>query len=199
MTHVEARRVLLRAGVLLFGVVLPWRALQFAQSVALSEGGRYGAGCYVDQMHSTRDCETNNWGAVQCPVPPPCPSGCIEATDTHRDGTPYQACFRKEPSPEAGASTFLRELFLRRPAVRAYAERGYFRQAVFEMSRTHYFEASPDLYDQSVSRNADFVARELGEPRGSVRPSWAPLAIVSTAIGLGAVALNVWRTHAARS
>ena len=65
----------------------------------------------------------NNWGAVQAGKPPCDPSQSFEASDSGEAGA-YTACYRKYPTPEAGAIGMLREMTIRRPTSWALMKTG---------------------------------------------------------------------------
>jgi len=165
LSHRQARDTLEAAFRDVFGRAGKLPELQYAQAVSLGEGGQYGSGCYKNRPTGQSICDTNNWGALQCRQLPPCPEGCVEATDTHRDGTPYQACFRTFATPEAGAAAYLRRLYGSGDTLRL-AGAGRYEDAVHAQRATGYFELDPDKYWSSVDKNVDRVAAALGEPRG---------------------------------
>jgi len=201
LSHAQARADLEAAFQQDFGRPGSMRALQFAQAVALGEGGQYGSGCYVNQETGEQSCSTNNWGAAQCRATPPCPSGCIEATDHHADGSAYQACFHSYATPEAGAAAYLRTLYKNfGPGVLASAEAGDYMGAVEEMKSHGYFEAPLATYQAHVNHNVDVVANALGEPRGDfVRTNprgpgiMVPLLLAAGALGVGIATFPRWR------
>jgi hypothetical protein len=196
LSHARAREVLEAAFRNIFKRSGEMPELQYAQSVALGEGGQYGSGCYKNRQTGESYCDTHNWGAAQCSQLPPCPTGCVEATDTKANGTPYQACFKTYSTDEAGAAGYLRTLYGGdRGGVLSLARQGRFEDAVHEQHRTRYFQLDPDRYWEAVDRNVDKVAAALGEPRGdhgSIRLLARVRLLLPYAIAVGAAAAGAY-------
>jgi hypothetical protein len=169
LSHSRAREVLEAAFRNIFKRSGELPELQYAQAVSLGEGGQYGTGCYKNIPAGTENCSTNNWGALQCGSKPPCPTGCIEATDSQKGtaSTQYQACFRTFATPEAGAEAFLRRLYGGSgSSVLSLARQGRYEDAVHAQRATGYFTLDADRYWEAVDGNVDRVAAALHEPRG---------------------------------
>lgn len=115
------------------------------QTAALGLTGTEGAG-------------SNNWGAVHTASEPSFPH-----LDHHADGSPYEAKFTVNPTPEAGFKQVAFEVL--KPNVRAAADAGNGTEAVFAMHSNGYFEASPELYASNVARNYENFLKATGEPR----------------------------------
>jgi hypothetical protein len=192
LSHARAREVLEAAFRNIFKRAGEMPELQYAQAVSLGEGGQYGTGCYKNIPAGTSNCSTNNWGALQCATKPPCPAGCIEASDTHAGGSGYQACFRTFATTEAGAEAFLRRLYgggAGGSNVLSLARQGRYEDAVHAQRQTGYFERDADSYWKAVDGNVDRVAAALGEPRGdhgSVRLIARARELLPYALALGA-------------
>lgn len=165
VSHAQAREILAGEFKTLFGRAGTVPELQIAQAVSIGEG-YYGQGVYKNRL-TGETAVLNNWGAVQCRVRPPCPADCWEATDTHTDHTPYQACFRRYPTPGAGAAGFLVTLYKSRPGVLAAASRGDVDGVAREMRASKYYEAPLSTYTETLNANVDTVARALGEQRSA--------------------------------
>jgi hypothetical protein len=168
ISHSRAREVLEAAFRDLYKRTGKLAELQYAQAVSLGEGGQYGSGCYKNRKTGEQHCDTNNWGALQCATKPPCPAGCVEATDTQTGSlsTAYAACFRTFPTPEAGAVAFLRRLYGSGNEVLRLAGQGRYEDAVHAQRATGYFTLDAQSYWESVDANVDRVAAALHEPRG---------------------------------
>lgn len=169
--------------------------LQIAQGVSRGES-YYGQAAYRNLEDGTSVTGTNNWTAQQCgKMKPPCVDPCFEATDTHADGSKYQACFRRFATPEDGAVGFLRILYEDRPAVLAAASAGDVDLVAERMRASKYFELPLERYQRALNTNVDKVAKALGEPRatpaglggGSRLWPWAPIALLTGAIFYGTI------------
>lgn len=138
--------------------------LQIAQAVSAGESN-YGQASYRNRETGESLSATNNWGGLQCGASrPPCPDTCFEATDTHEDGEPYQACFRFFDTPELGVRAFLRELYIKRPGVLKAASRGDIKGVSTEMRRTKYFELPLNRHIEALTTNTKLVSNSLKEP-----------------------------------
>jgi hypothetical protein len=166
LSHRRAREVLEAAFQTRFHRAGKLPELQYAQAVSLGEG-YYGSGCYKNRQTGESICNTNNWGALQCGSKPPCPAGCVEATDTQTGdlSTAYQACFRTFSTPEQGAAAFLGRLYGSGDVLRR-AGQGDYRGAVKAQRMTGYFTLDEASYWEAVDGNVDKVAAALSEPRG---------------------------------
>ena len=105
----------------------------------------------------------NNWGAIQCSSPPPCPPTCVELTDTHADGSTYQWCYRRYPTSVDGAADLVRELYRRDGVPEALAS-GDAARIANRMRASRYFEAPEARYAKAIATNATTIATNLGEP-----------------------------------
>ena len=95
--------------------------IQTFQAMAQLESG-YGLASYKGPNGSK---VLNNWGAVQAGKPQngECSPGSFLVNDSGTGGS-YAYCYKDYPSPEAGATDFLKHLTLRRPASWALAKTG---------------------------------------------------------------------------
>jgi hypothetical protein len=151
MADSEARAVLI-AAFAQRGIAPNLHATQAVQAIGRFEGNYgYAFG------------GANNWGAVQCTSPPPCPPTCVELTDTHADGTKYQWCYRRYPTPVDGAADLVRELY-RRDGVPEALALGDARLIAERMRAAGYFEAPAERYAKTIAGNAETIARNIGEP-----------------------------------
>jgi peptidoglycan hydrolase-like protein with peptidoglycan-binding domain len=82
----------------------------------------YGHSGYTNKKTGETSGTIWNWGAIQAGHPP-CGPDSFETTDTGPQGE-YNYCYKKYPTPEAGALDFLRLLTIKRPASWAIAETG---------------------------------------------------------------------------
>lgn len=143
----------------------PARALQIIASVSVgAEKSNYGLGGYsTPEMNAA-----NNWGAVQCSKGAPCPSEtCIPYKDTTTSGTPYEQCFRRYPSPMAGAADLIRHMTIHRPTVLAALEEGSYLDVSRAMRESSYFGGfcpGVDHDNPGASKQADTAhpTTELG-------------------------------------
>lgn len=158
----RAREILTVAYAELFG---PGKIpeLQIAQGISRGESN-YGQAGYRNRETGETIINTNNWTAAQCQSRPPCPEDCFEATDTHEDGSPYQACFRIYATPEDGAKGFLRILYVNRPQVHTAAKRGDIRAVSTLMRESDYFELPLETHIEALTNNTRAVANALNEP-----------------------------------
>lgn len=198
MDHASARRILTSAFAQV-GITPNAAALQAAQAVALGESN-YGAGWKGEGKGS------NNWGAVQAGRLP-CGPDAFVYKDTHPnpDGTstPYEICFRKYETPEAGAAHMLQILFTRKGAkdagVLEAALSGDLKAFSQAMYNSHYYEgfgATPEArvanHHKMLRANVERIAKALNEPIAADQPrrkaggSKAPLLLLG-ALGLGLV------------
>lgn len=168
-----------------YGAPLPG-ALQAVQAIARHESGPG----YGDGMGNA-----NNWGSVHCTTGPPCGEGCVEHADTDSQGQPYVTCFRRYATPEEGARDLLREL-LRRPPVREVLSSGSANAIAHAMHRTRYFEMTPGLYGQAIARNAESIAKALGEPL--IVTLAGPAEASGELLVLGALGYLIWRAYRRR-
>ena len=116
---------------------------------------------------------TKNWGAIQCPHAAPCGVGCLEVTDKHKDGTPYQACVKSYDSHEAAAQDLIHLVTTRRPAVWRLLDSGDYTAIAAALGSpgldAHgkpigaYFEDDPAHYAAAVLACAKQAAAALGE------------------------------------
>lgn len=123
---------------------------------------------------------SNNWGAIQAGKPPAKPGYSRLFMDTHPTAgganIPYEICFREYPTPEDGASDFLRVLFVRRPSVLAAADRGSIQAVAEAMHGTGYFEGFGKTvairimnYANSLWKNYESILRNTKWPAALVR------------------------------
>lgn len=106
---------------------------------------------------------SNNWGAIQCGHAAPCGDDCFEAGDHSATGVPYRTCFRRYPTPDAGAAALVHELY-RRPSVVPPLRQGDALGVATAMRQTGYHETAPEKYGAAIARNAQAIASSLGEP-----------------------------------
>jgi len=140
--------------------------LQYCFTVAKGEGG-FGQGwgnphqrtVELSQKFGLTGYEgagSNNWGATQGSGD----AGSFPHVDTHADGSPYVANYKKWSTPEKGfldmAGIILRGG--KRGAagaaeIKAAIKQGNLRKAVFAQHRNGYFELNPEHYLSAVLRN----------------------------------------------
>ncbi len=125
---------------------------------------------------------SNNWGAEQGQGT----AGSFPHVDTHRDGTPYVANYKKNLTPADGAASFARTLL--KPNVREALKTGVYRgviypeagrqqfnhpelegqklgrlkAAVYTQHNNRYFELAPEKYLEAVTRNYATITKNLG-------------------------------------
>lgn len=163
----QARDYLAAAYLGIFHTPGSLNALQIAQGVSRGESF-YGQATYKNLADGSSYTNTNNWTAQQCgSMRPPCFDPCFEATDTRANGDKYQACFRRFPTPEAGAAAFLHTLYEQRPEVLAAANAGDVDLVAERMRASKYFELPLARYQKALNTNVDKVAKALGEPRAT--------------------------------
>lgn len=152
LSHAEARSVLL-AAFAANGMAAP----------TLSELQGVGGIGNLEGLYGSAFGGANNWGAIQCGHGPPCHANCVEVGDTHADGSGYQWCYRRYPTPTAGASDLVRELY-RRELVPESLRAGDAQATAKHMRATGYFEAPADKYARGIAQRAEQIASALGEP-----------------------------------
>jgi hypothetical protein len=100
------------------------------------------------------------------------PAGSFDHLDHHADGTPYYAPFKAYNTDEEGFLDMAHILL--KPNVKAAANKGSLREAVFAQHSNRYFELNPEKYLSAVMKNyntlasADVFARLMSEHGGSV-------------------------------
>jgi hypothetical protein len=137
---------------------------QFAQAVSRGESN-YGRAAYKNRVTGESFTNTWNMGGVQCGRPP-CPSDCFEATDTHEDGEPYQACFRRYASPVDGFEHFIKVLYVNRnrQTVLAAANTGSIEAFSTALRKSGYFELPLGQHIKGMTHNLTAITKRLGEP-----------------------------------
>lgn len=120
-SHQRGREALARAWPIVTGSAATLPELQIAGAQAHLESG-YGMGSYLNKLTGERRV-LNNWGAISCGKPP-CGDDCFEATDTHKDGTEYQQCYRIYATPEDGARHIIEHMTVKRPTSWEHMKRG---------------------------------------------------------------------------
>ena len=220
------RDVLQRTWPQTLGDVPDQRELQLVQAVSRGEGG-YGLASYalLDIEPGPNygavigsSTQTNNWGATQAGSPPCDPATSFMATDTSPNRKTaenpkgyYNACFRRNPTPEAGCASFLKILLVGssshpRQGVREAVRTGSADEVARAMHASGYYEGFGATvedritnYANAIAKNAERIAVNLGEPLlvtrgegGFFSPGPAGGRIVGLAMLLGAGYL-VWR------
>jgi len=116
----------------------------------------------------------NNWGSVQAGHGPPCQPGSVELTDHHKDGSPYQWCYRAYDTPTVGAADMMRQV-LRRPWMEALMRSGDATAIEGGLRHVHrapflgaYLEG-PHNYALGLEKRAAVIAETIGEPVYVVR------------------------------
>lgn len=125
---------------------------------------------------------SNNWGAEQGQGA----NGSFPHVDTHRDGTPYVANYKRNLTPADGAASIARTLL--KPNVREALKTGVYKgiihpeagrqqfnhpelegkqlgrlkAAVYTQHNNRYFELSPENYLDAVTRNYAAIVKNLG-------------------------------------
>lgn len=178
---VKARNILLSVWEEVTGEKPELAELQIAQAIARFEGA-YGEGK-----------ARNNWGGVQCPTKPPCPSGCLEYTDRHADGTKYQGCLKVYATPEDGAKHLIKLITSKRPSVWEAMKRGDAGAVASAMRATSYHETAPSLYAKAIYSNAKTIASKLGEPLSvKLGPTKAQEKLGSAMVPLAIALAGLW-------
>lgn len=147
--------------------------IQIAAANAKLESG-CGKASYTNRVTGER-AQINNWGAVQR-GPPPCGPDGFEATDTHADGTEYQFCYARYPTPEAGAAEMVRQMTVRRPTSWEYMRRGDIDSWAAAMREKDpvtgvfgYFEQSAEGRARGIDQRVRAIAAAFGEPVAATR------------------------------
>ncbi|HRI69249.1 MAG TPA: hypothetical protein PK156_33695, partial [Polyangium sp.] len=160
-----ARGVILRAYAMEHPGVTPTpREIQAIQAIGRHEGF-YG---YASSPPIWAG--TNNWGAEQCGKPPCEDKGCFEYHDTDDKGVRYTICFKKHPTPEAGAKSLIHQVTTRRPKVWAAIKTGVLKDVAQRMSEREskevgvYHQTPVPRYANALWRNVQEIARSVGEP-----------------------------------
>lgn len=162
-THSDAKAILAAAYENVLGVYPDHGghlfALGIAQSIGLMEGGGYGVNFH------------NNWGAITAPglKDGQCPPGTFLHKDSSSEGE-YVTCFRAYETSQLGAEDLLRELYVKRPEVYAYALAGDIRGVARAMYASNYYlgTAPKDQKDDNgdytnVNRYVDFIIRGMDD------------------------------------
>ncbi len=174
-------------------------SLQIAGAQAHLESN-YGRASYRNSVTGETSGVINNWGAVQAHGDQP---GFL-ATDTHADGSVYQAKYRIYPTPEDGAKDMLKQMTTRRPTSWGHMRRGdidawsaQMRTKDPETGVLGYFEQSAEGRAKGIEQRVANIAHTLNEPvaakRGGPMPdeSTTPEPVISPEAekGLGILAL----------
>ena len=178
---VKARNVLLSVWEEVTNEKPSKKELQIVQAIARFEGA-YGEGK-----------AKNNWGGVQCPTRPPCPSGCLEYTDKHADGSEYQGCLKVYATPEDGAKHLIKLVTIKRPSVWGAMKRGDAGAVASAMRETSYHETAPSLYAKAIHSNAKTIAKKLEEPLTvSLGPTKAQEKLGNAMVPLAIALAGLW-------
>jgi hypothetical protein len=184
----QARSDLIESWNRVFGALPELQVLQMTQAVAFLESGGMYASAKFPNLQTGESVSITNIGAVQCTQTPPCPSSCLEATDTHgaewQAAHPgidphYQACFKNLASSGDAWDTFLNTLYKqhgRSQTVLPAAQSGDIDAMAAAMRGSGYFEDSVAHYAQGLDQDARSIAASLGEPLvvtrgGGIAPS----------------------------
>ena len=135
----------------------------------------YGLSNYTNKLTGEKSGVINNWGAVQGGKPP-CGDAGFEASDTHADGTAYTWCYKRYPTPEAGAADMLKHMTTKRPTSWNHMKRGDI-DAWSQSMRTKdpitgiggYFEQSAEGRAKGIEARVINIAGTLGEPIAAKR------------------------------
>lgn len=133
----------------------------FAQAVSLCETG-YGSSW--DKVCGGAGSGSNNMGAVQAGAPPCNPDTSFECGDTHADGEPYAACFRKYPTPQDGMNGFISVLYKQRPKVLQVASTGSIREFSTTLRESKYFELPLEKHIKALTKCLNSVTTALHVP-----------------------------------
>lgn len=133
----------------------------------------YGLASYTNKQTGAKSGPINNWGAIQGGKPP-CGEGGFEASDTRADGTPYNWCYKRYPTPEDGARDFVRQITLRRPTAWNHMRRGDIDAYCDQLRHPKngeplYFEAPAETYAAGLAQRVVNIAGTLGEPVAAKR------------------------------
>ena len=182
--------------------------IQYVVAVARGEGG-YGSGwahpskrtIELSQKFGLTGYEganSNNWGACQGSGN----GGSFMHVDTHADGTPYKAAYRKYLTPEDGFKDMARIILGggKRKAAgateikKAIAE-GNLQKAVYAQHANGYFELAPDKYLSAVVSNYNKIMANAGWPKVLDQYGITPArtGAAGLLLGLSALALYLFR------
>jgi hypothetical protein len=170
--HQWAREVMLSAWRNRYGTEPSLAQIQSAQAIALLETS-YGRGWPTAEGNAA-----NNWGAVQCPKLPqdgvcPC-DGWLhkDSYPTANGSVEYAVCFRRYPSPEAGADGVLANMSPKaRPktwAAMATGDAVALSTAMYDEKYYQGFGATREQriegHVKAVERSVAAIAKALNEP-----------------------------------
>lgn len=188
------RAALVEAWPIVTGAPATLPELQIAAANAKLESS-CGKASYKNKVTGESSGVINNWGAVQAGAPPCDPSKSFEATDTRADGTPYQWCYAKYPTPGAGAAEMVRQMTVRRPTSWEAMKRGDIDAWAAAMRRKDpvtgvglYFEQSVEGRAKGIEQRVRSIAAAFGEPVAATRGG--PPAIAGSVPVAGAAALS---------
>lgn len=134
-THRAVRQYLIEAFTEEMGRAPTLAELQYAHGVGWAETS-YGKG-WGSQTANQAMVNSNNWGAVHCNKYTK--GDCIEFTDRHPDGTPYQQAFRAYPTPKAGMRDMIAKIFKNSGAGAGLTDGGSVFRASYNMRRNYYY------------------------------------------------------------
>jgi len=162
--------------------------LQIAGAQANLES-TYGLASYTNKKTGEKSGVINNWGAVQAHGG----QKGFETTDTHADGSEYNALYRIYDTPEDGAFDMLREMTIRRPTSWTNMIAGDIDAWSVSMREKDpitgvglYFEQSSADRAKGIALRVNNIAYTLDEPVAAVRggPSQDPNGGASAASSL---------------
>lgn len=161
--HRTARNILIQAFIDEFGRNPTLPEIQAVQAVASLESD-YGQGW------GEQGAGSNNWGAIQGGRPP-CDANEFTYTDSHPDGSRYEACFRVYGSPEEGARALIRTVFKRNPSPLPSASRGNlsgFSTSMYESGYYEGFGATKEAriagHEKAMNTRLERISKALNEP-----------------------------------
>lgn len=133
---------------------------------------------------------SNNWGAEQGSGD----AGSFKHVDTHADGSPYTANYKKWSSPEKGYMSIAKTVLsgLKRGAagsaeIREAINRGNLHDAVYAQRANGYFELAADKYLAAVIRNYNAIGNATGWPKLLSENGVTPA--VATGVGIGGLVI----------
>lgn len=155
-SHQQAQAMIAVAFLSVLGRAPQGNEVIFAQAVALCETG-YG------QYWKDAGVGSNNMGAVQAGKPPCDPAVAFPYGDTHEDGQPYAACFRKYVTVQAGFNGLVQVLYKQRPGVLAVARDGSIVEFSTTLRASGYFELALDKHVKAITKCLSTVSSATGQ------------------------------------
>jgi hypothetical protein len=184
-----ARIILERAFAAEFGRHATLSEMQALQAIGRQESN-YGKAWEKSGAHNPdgKAVGSNNWGGVQKrPVsgvvstgnypdnPPDCGGDGFQHLDHNAKGQPYWGCYRRYPTPEAGAQDLVKQVYVShgRQKVLEAAATGDVVAFSSALRASGYFELALDKHIAATERSVAAIAKALNEPvalkRGGIK------------------------------